>query len=272
MASTIYGGPDINLFPENMLARVESVTGGASAAYGTDAVTGVVNFILDTDFDGFRANVQGGETDDRRQHEHGIVGLGRVPIGERTHMLVSGEAYEQDGVFSYADRDWYQSWGRVRNTAPGAGSSLDNPQELILPNVVSTNASFDGVIQFPAASGLPAMTFNPDGSYSPFTLGSVSAPAFGMHSIANGGSGTDNNSDGPNVQPDTSRKNFFLYVDHDIGENLNVYAQLMYGEAEFTSANAGGLFHGGTNQPMTIFPGQRVSARRLGRHHGRERR
>ena len=78
VASTIYGGPDINLFPENMLERVESVTGGASAAYGTDAVTGVVNFILDTDFDGFRANVQGGETGDGDNGEHRVLGLGRL--------------------------------------------------------------------------------------------------------------------------------------------------------------------------------------------------
>ena len=55
--STIFGGPDINLFPENVISSVETVTGGASAAYGTDAVAGAVNFILDTDFEGFRANI-----------------------------------------------------------------------------------------------------------------------------------------------------------------------------------------------------------------------
>jgi outer membrane receptor protein involved in Fe transport len=253
VSSTIYGGPDINLFPENMLARVESVTGGASAAYGTDAVSGVVNFILDTDFDGFRANLQSGETGEGDNQSTEVSVSGGFPIGERTHMLISGEAYEQDGVFTYADRDWYQSWGRVRNTAAGAGSSISNPQELILPNVVSTNASYDGVIIFPAP--LPRMIFNPDGTYAPFTYGSVSAPAFGMHSIANGGSGTDNNSDrpAPSPQNDSSRENFFLYVDHDIGDNINVYGQLIYGEAQFTSNNNGGLFHGGTNQPMTIF-------------------
>ena len=43
------GAVDVNLFPEAMIERVEVVTGGASAAYGTDAVAGVVNFILDTD-------------------------------------------------------------------------------------------------------------------------------------------------------------------------------------------------------------------------------
>lgn len=44
---TAFGGPDINMFPDQMLRRVETVTGGASAAYGTDAVSGVVNYVLD---------------------------------------------------------------------------------------------------------------------------------------------------------------------------------------------------------------------------------
>lgn len=43
-----------------MLCKVEIVTGGASAAYGTDAVGGVVNFILNTDYESFNANIQDG--------------------------------------------------------------------------------------------------------------------------------------------------------------------------------------------------------------------
>src|SRR5690349_9285693 len=60
--STLYGGPDINLFPEAAIKSVETVTGGASAAYGTDAVSGVVNFILDTKFEGLKLNAQHGKT------------------------------------------------------------------------------------------------------------------------------------------------------------------------------------------------------------------
>lgn len=45
---------DINMIPAAMLKRVEVLTGGASSVYGADAVAGVVNFILDTDFEGFR--------------------------------------------------------------------------------------------------------------------------------------------------------------------------------------------------------------------------
>src|SRR5690554_2549574 len=60
VSSNRNGAIDINLFPEAMIRRVEVVTGGASAAYGTDAVAGVTNFMLDTNFTGLEAKVQGG--------------------------------------------------------------------------------------------------------------------------------------------------------------------------------------------------------------------
>ena len=64
--SSLYGGPDINLFPQALVKRVDTVTGGASAAYGTDAVAGVVNFVLDTKFNGFKAAVHRGRPDEPR--------------------------------------------------------------------------------------------------------------------------------------------------------------------------------------------------------------
>src|SRR5947208_3121215 len=52
--------PDLNFIPAALVKRVDVLTGGASAVYGADAVAGVVNFILDTDFEGVRAGVSGG--------------------------------------------------------------------------------------------------------------------------------------------------------------------------------------------------------------------
>jgi iron complex outermembrane receptor protein len=49
---------DINIIPASMLKRVEVLTGGASSTYGADAVAGVVNFIIDTDFTGVRIDSQ----------------------------------------------------------------------------------------------------------------------------------------------------------------------------------------------------------------------
>ena len=56
-ASGIYA-PDLNVIPSALVERVDVLTGGASAVYGSDAVSGVVNFILDTTFEGFRGDVQ----------------------------------------------------------------------------------------------------------------------------------------------------------------------------------------------------------------------
>ena len=63
------GAVDINLFPEAMVERVEVVTGGASAVYGTDAVAGVVNFILKDDFEGFDIHTQFGAHGPQRWRE-----------------------------------------------------------------------------------------------------------------------------------------------------------------------------------------------------------
>jgi len=50
--------PDINVIPALIVDRVEILTGGASSVYGADAVAGVVNFIMDTDFEGVRLDAQ----------------------------------------------------------------------------------------------------------------------------------------------------------------------------------------------------------------------
>src|ERR1700736_5886669 len=50
---------DLNTVPSTLVKRVEVLTGGASAIYGSDAVSGVVNFILDTNFTGFKLDAEG---------------------------------------------------------------------------------------------------------------------------------------------------------------------------------------------------------------------
>lgn len=50
--------PDINVIPAALIKRVDVLTGGASSVYGADAVSGVVNFVLDTEFEGFKLDTQ----------------------------------------------------------------------------------------------------------------------------------------------------------------------------------------------------------------------
>ena len=57
-SSTSGGEADLNAIPASLVKRVEVLTGGASATYGADAVAGVVNFVMDTDFTGFKVDGQ----------------------------------------------------------------------------------------------------------------------------------------------------------------------------------------------------------------------
>ena len=54
--------PDLNFIPSSLVKRVDVLTGGASSTYGADAVSGVVNFVLDRDFTGFRGGVESAAT------------------------------------------------------------------------------------------------------------------------------------------------------------------------------------------------------------------
>ncbi|HEY0504617.1 MAG TPA: TonB-dependent receptor [Lysobacter sp.] len=51
------GGVDLSQVPSGLIKRVDILTGGASAVYGADAVAGVVNFVLDDEFEGFQVNL-----------------------------------------------------------------------------------------------------------------------------------------------------------------------------------------------------------------------
>ncbi|HXZ46253.1 MAG TPA: TonB-dependent receptor plug domain-containing protein, partial [Pseudolabrys sp.] len=246
VSSTRYGGTDSNTFPKEMIKSVEAVTGGASAAYGTDAISGVVNFILDTSFTGVRGHLQGGITSrgDGKNWE-GSIAAG-TDIGDKIHVLASFEQEEQNPIYTYAGRDWYQSWGLI--TGPAGG-----PTFLKRPHVVSTSASLDGIFTIAGTQ----YQFNPNGSFSPFNA----VPA-GQGTIGSGnqnyvqpvgGSGTDIGADRPTVLPATDRQSAFGYIEYNPWDNLKIFAQGIYGKNDTTSTNIGGSLTQGS--PATIFSG-----------------
>jgi outer membrane receptor protein involved in Fe transport len=258
--STIFGGPDINLFPETVISSVETVTGGASAAYGTDAVAGAVNFILDTDFEGFRANVSGGEND-KGHGEHYEVSFGAgfaLGANDNTHLLVSLERSEQDpiGGEQTLEYDWYRARALLENTAAGAGTTQDNPALIPYDQVRNRSASLDGILYLPPAAG-GTQILDASGTPSPFVLGDP-CNAHGCSTV-NGGSGVDNYVPGSTISPDTGRENIFAYVEHEFADRFTVYGQFISGESEVTQRGNAGLFPNPPGAPadraFTIFRG-----------------
>jgi iron complex outermembrane receptor protein len=257
--ASVFGGPDINMLPSEMVKRIETVTGGASAAYGTDAVSGVVNYILDTSFEGFRAKGQVGETSrgDGRNNEYGFS-LGHQ-FGDKFHLLFSVEHQHQNAITSYDGRSWYDSCSLVSNPASGAGTSLSNPQFLPACNLHSTNASFDGIITAavgPTGANVPLptrMTFNSDGTLTPLQPGTQVFPGSNAQV---GGGGTDTNSERANVSPGQNRNNVFTYLKYDVTDNTDVFFQGLYGKQQLKAVNISGSFYaGGAFQNLTIYQG-----------------
>jgi outer membrane receptor protein involved in Fe transport len=92
---------DINNIPTDFIDRIEVVTGGSSAVYGSDAVAGVVNFILKDRFDGIQLRAQGGQTF-RGDDSNYLASLtaGQSLFGDRLHLLGNFSWDQDDGLAS----------------------------------------------------------------------------------------------------------------------------------------------------------------------------
>lgn len=105
---------DINFVPASLIKRVDVLTGGASATYGADAVAGVVNFVIDKDFSGFRIDVNDG----LNEHNNGS-GMVQSLMNARTNSGLSGYDYPQGNAFGGNTVDATVSFGT--KFADGAG-------------------------------------------------------------------------------------------------------------------------------------------------------
>lgn len=96
---------DVNTIPVDLLERVDVVTGGNSAIYGSDAVAGVVNFITKRNFDGISLRAQGGLSSRGDRGNAFISGtFGRNFADGRGNIAISAEYAEQDPLY-FKDRD-----------------------------------------------------------------------------------------------------------------------------------------------------------------------
>lgn len=232
VASTRTGTFDINLIPQALLKDVQVVTGGASAAYGSDAVSGVVNFMLDTRYTGFKANVQAGETHLNDDRNYLVSLAGGTAIGDHLHVVASADFYHAQPIRNAFTRDWEHSWGVITNPLYGQPGQ---PQRITVPNARSTQYTEGGLI----TSGPLAYTqFLPGGATAPFAKGADFTTA-----TQSGGDGVD-----PlmynYLTPRTARGSAFAHISYDLTDHLELFLQGLYGanDAGYLSPPAGAQF------------------------------
>lgn len=174
------GVADVSQFPQLLVERVDVVTGGASASYGSDAVGGVVNFITNKRFKGVRANLQTGITtygDDANLAAQ--VAWGDSFAGDRLHVQVSGEyGYEGGtpaGGFGVTGgvngRDWYKATGFL--TRPNAATTDGRPKYFLIEGAQQFQYAKFGLIN---SGPLQGTAFGAGGAPFQFKYGSNGVP------------------------------------------------------------------------------------------------
>jgi iron complex outermembrane receptor protein len=104
---------DLNIFPSIAIQRVDVVTGGASSAWGSDAVSGVVNLQMYKRYEGFKVDLQSGIStfgDNRGNAAQMLAGTNLMD--NRAHLVVAGAWSQNDGVGDISHRPW---WGDHTN-------------------------------------------------------------------------------------------------------------------------------------------------------------
>ncbi|MDB6044898.1 MAG: hypothetical protein JWM63_3449 [Gammaproteobacteria bacterium] len=218
--------PDINTLPSALVKRVDVVTGGASAAYGSDALSGVVNFVLDHDYTGFKGQVQAGETKYNDDKNIDLQLTWGTPFaGGRGHLLLSGEYSHNDGIRGANGRPWASSPSAViLNPAYGttAGKNTSVPRYIVSHNVGLAAGMPGGII---TSGVLKGTYFGPNGAIlNGFNFGTPVG-----NSLQQGGdwqlSRIDN---GIDLDGRIDRKVTYLRTSFDFTDNVTGYVEGQY--------------------------------------------
>ena len=179
-------GVDLNTIPNSLIQRVDVVTGGASAAWGSDAVAGVVNLIINKNFTGFKGSVDLQDTgqDFRRQYGFTLTN-GFDLLGDRAHVEWAVNYTDSPNTAYMAQLHWFNNPAQVANPAYNATTNPNVPKNIIVQGAGNSSTPggiiSGGVTNAGAAStALNGIQFGPGGAISSFI-----APNCNFYSNAN---------------------------------------------------------------------------------------
>ncbi len=248
-----YGGvtpasaaPDINQIPTQMIERVDVLTGGASAVYGSDAVAGVVNFIMKKDFEGVQVTSQY----NFYWHENDFSGPGATKLRD----TIAGLEATNPSQYALPDDTVTDGEGKELSLMVGVNSGDGRGNITAYATVFDSKQILQRDRDYSACSLNP----NPVGS---FTCGGSSTNAGGRFTDFAGGydfttdtansfrpynPATDLYNFGPlnHYQRPERRYSLGAMGHYEFGERADVYTQLMFSDYESTAqiAPSGNFF------------------------------
>ncbi len=218
---------DVDTIPMELIERVEVMTGGASAIYGADGVSGVVNFILKNDFEGirFRSRLgQSGKSDSDNQRFSILAG--KNFLNGRANLTGSLE-FNSDERLHADDRDFAGGGARqifVRNPAELGGDDPDVPDRIVLGDIRYFDSSIAGAVD-------TDFDFVNDynGDDTPWDSGTI---PFIAPFLQQGGDGTPLDSYIGDLLPEDKRYTANLYGRFDINDKASAFAEAKFSRTE----------------------------------------
>ena len=214
---------DINSIPQDLIEKVDVLTGGASAIYGADGVSGVVNFVTKKNFDGLLARAQAGISG------HGDAGsyllsvvAGKNFADNRGNVAIAYEYNRQERLSSF-DRDF--SGDPLRNFAlfrdlADFPDDPNRPDRILYNNLTWADSAPDGAVDLDL-DGIPDFT----GSGLPYDRGILLRSAGGR---AVGGSNTPTAGYFGDLLPQTQRHSANILTSFEVSPALRVFAEGKY--------------------------------------------
>lgn len=243
----ISGNVDINLIPDAVLSSVQTITGGASAVYGSDAMSGVVNFITLNHFEGMTTDLQYGNSE-RGDYEQvtASAAFGTNFADDKGHALLSIGYSTREGLAG-AKRDFFEFV--TPSSFIGQGTFV--PSATNLPNQTAVNALFTGYGSAVPVSNTLNLGFNDDGTlFTQTGAKNYKGPTSDGYAVL---AGNVRMPVGPQtiIQNPLDRKSFFTKFDYELSEAVTLYGQFMYVDSEVHTSSGGSLTQFGT---LTTIP------------------
>jgi outer membrane receptor protein involved in Fe transport len=178
--------PDVGSIPNELIDRVDIVTGGNSAVYGSDAIAGVVNFILKRNFDGIQVRAQGAEAAAGFGTNYIVSAIaGQNFAGGRGNVTLSAEYSHQDRVFG-SEVPWLRRLDglAVIDVDPGGlpNGSDSFPDRTFVRDIRLATTSLYGMVYLSNPSAAPACGVG----LAQTNGGGSSTPTPGLPASANG--------------------------------------------------------------------------------------
>ena len=248
------GSVHVDNFPTALLQQVEVVTGGASAAYGADALAGVTNFRINRNYTGFDLNVGAGTTDSGFGDTTDFSAAWGTELGERWHFVGSLENQRIDAINPEPNElgDWFQRYGITGNPNwVNASSNATEPQRIIRPDLHSTVHTPTGRIGAganaagaPVAFTLNGMNFNYTGTaVQPFQPGNIVSTATQTQSGGPEAAIADAAFNGPVYGAEVLRENVFAGLTFDANDTTQFTMNAYMGETQSNDDNQRGIPH-----------------------------